>query len=96
MCRNANAPGARLFYDGFITGAHFKKTDTTIQVTGTLNADAAQIIKDGGGFYDFDGRIPRISSKKHTSHESMLQKTSILLPVVFGKSDPDNHLLSSC
>lgn len=54
--RNANAPGARLFYDGCITGAHFRKTDTTIQVTGTLNADAAQIIKDGGGFYDFDGK----------------------------------------
>ena len=46
---NPNAPGHRLFYEGSIIGAHFVKTDTTVQVTGRINASAAGLVINDGG-----------------------------------------------
>lgn len=46
---NPNAPGARLFPKGLLTGAHFQQTDTYVQITGTWNANILSIPLDGGG-----------------------------------------------
>jgi hypothetical protein len=54
---NNNAPGHALFYDGFITGAHYGKTDTMVFVTGTIDATKAGIPLDGGGYYDLDNNV---------------------------------------
>ena len=55
---NANAPGAKLLYDGAITGAHFEKTDWYVQVTGSIDAAAAGLVTtDGGGYYDLDRNV---------------------------------------
>lgn len=48
---NVNNPlGYRLFPKGLITGAHYLKTSTSVQITGTWNSDALAIVKDGGGY----------------------------------------------
>jgi hypothetical protein len=54
---NSDAPKHQYFYDGFITGAHYKKTDQYVQITGTLDATKAAIPMDGGGFYDLDSNV---------------------------------------
>jgi hypothetical protein len=54
---NSEAPGHLFFYDDFILGAHFLKTERHVQVTGRINATLAGIPLDGGGYYDLDENV---------------------------------------
>ncbi|CAG8470281.1 12470_t:CDS:2, partial [Acaulospora colombiana] len=54
-----NAPGARIFPDGFIKSYHFATGDGYIQVTGTIHRDVYGLKKsDEGGQYDSVGAPP--------------------------------------
>ncbi|CAG8541641.1 4922_t:CDS:1 [Acaulospora colombiana] len=54
-----NAPGARIFPEGFIKSYHFATGDGYIQVTGTIHRDAYGLSEnDGGGQYDSAGAPP--------------------------------------
>jgi hypothetical protein len=54
---NPDAPQHQYFYDDFITGAHYKKTDQYVQITGTIDATKTAIQMDGGGFYELDRNV---------------------------------------
>lgn len=50
---STNAPGAITFPTGFIKSAHFSKTDTYVQITGTMDGSKYHLDpSDGGGQYD--------------------------------------------
>ncbi|CAG8760795.1 16490_t:CDS:1, partial [Dentiscutata heterogama] len=48
----SNAPGARLFPDGFIQSAHFASEDDYVQITGRIDNSIYVNPNDGGGQYD--------------------------------------------
>jgi hypothetical protein len=54
---NPDAPGHQYFYDEFIIGAHYRKTDQQVQITGRIDATKAALVMDGGGFYDLDANV---------------------------------------
>ncbi|CAG8532948.1 3893_t:CDS:1 [Acaulospora colombiana] len=69
-----NAPGARIFPDGFIRSYHFNTSDGYIQVTGTINRDAYGLkISDEGGQYDSVGSPPHAACANYDKFVNLVE-----------------------
>lgn len=50
-------PGARLFPQGLLLGAHFLKGTNFVQITGKWNPHILSVKMDGGGYFDLDDNV---------------------------------------